>query len=243
MEKLNVLKQCTINGNIVKLPAEQLDRKLYQDVAKSLEGIGGKWNKKQGGFLFDNDPTELLAEISGGVKRNIKKEFQAFFTPEDIADWMAQNLFVEPNDSILEPNGGGGALIKAVRKEGHANKIHTCELNPIYSDELKKMQDVIFLGADFLAIDRTMRFNKIIANPPFNKNQDIDHIYKMWDLLEPKGRIVTVCSNHWTFANGKKEKTFREWVEEVEGVTYPLDSGKFKSSGTMVSSQILVIDK
>ena len=40
--KEQVLQNCTIEGNIVKLPNIQLDRKLYQEVAKSLELIGGK---------------------------------------------------------------------------------------------------------------------------------------------------------------------------------------------------------
>lgn len=41
--KEQVLQNCTIEGNVVKLPSEQLDRKLYQEVAKALELIGGKW--------------------------------------------------------------------------------------------------------------------------------------------------------------------------------------------------------
>jgi len=40
--KEQILQTCTIEGNVVKLPSEQLDRNLYIEVAKSLELIGGK---------------------------------------------------------------------------------------------------------------------------------------------------------------------------------------------------------
>ena len=43
MTKEEVLQKCTVEGNVVKLPNKQLDRKLYQEVAKALELIGGKW--------------------------------------------------------------------------------------------------------------------------------------------------------------------------------------------------------
>jgi len=81
MNKETILNDCVIEGNVVKPPAVQLDRKLYMDVAKTIEGIGGKWNKKSGGFVFQTDPTEKFERICGGEKINLKKEFQFFATP------------------------------------------------------------------------------------------------------------------------------------------------------------------
>jgi methylase of polypeptide subunit release factors len=161
---------------------------------------------------------------------------------------MAANAMlnhVDNRDLVLEPNGGDGALIKAMRNEGFKGTIYTYELNPIYQEILKELENVVFLGADFLEAESCWngKFHRIIANPPFNKNQDIDHIYQMWDMLAPGGTIVTVASRHWQTSNNKKEKTFRTWLDEKEATIYPLDNGKFKESGTMVASCILVIDK
>jgi hypothetical protein len=67
MTKIDVLKKCIVDGNVIRLPEGQLNRKLYQDVAKALELIGGKWKGgKVFGFVFQSDPTELLAQIAGG---------------------------------------------------------------------------------------------------------------------------------------------------------------------------------
>ena len=52
MDELEVLKQCRVEGNNAFLPDIQLDRKLYVKVAKRLDLIGGKWNRKIKGFVF-----------------------------------------------------------------------------------------------------------------------------------------------------------------------------------------------
>lgn len=69
-----ILRQCTVRGNVVMLPDEQLERNVYEQVAKALQGIGGKWNRKAGGFLFSRDPQDLLAKICEGDKINLKKD-------------------------------------------------------------------------------------------------------------------------------------------------------------------------
>ena len=43
MEVNEILQQCTIEGNVVRLPDIKLERKLYLEVAKRLNFIGGKW--------------------------------------------------------------------------------------------------------------------------------------------------------------------------------------------------------
>lgn len=43
MEAKEILNQCTVEGNVVKLPGVQLERKKYIEVKKHLELIGGKW--------------------------------------------------------------------------------------------------------------------------------------------------------------------------------------------------------
>lgn len=114
MTKEDVLQNCTVEGMIVKLPEGQLDRKLYQDVAKSLELIGGKWKGgKVMGFVFAEDPTDLLEQIANGDKRNLKKEFQFFGTPAKVADMMVEKIkgYYKPNFDFLEPSAGQGSLV------------------------------------------------------------------------------------------------------------------------------------
>ena len=251
--KEQVLQSCTIHDPVVKLPNVQLDRKLYMEVAKSLELIGGKWKGgKVAGFVFPQDPTELLEQVANGEKRNLKKEYQFFATPDELADDLVRRADILPGNSILEPSAGQGAIIDAVIRSGILNKLCTdlfyVEKMPTNLLMLKKKNypdNVYYVGVlndDFLNMD-TDRFDRIIANPPFSNNQDIDHIYHMYARLFPGGRIVTVASSHWEVSSNKKEKAFREWLEKVGADVEDIPAGVFKESGTMVGGKIITINK
>ncbi|MHB1692585.1 MAG: N-6 DNA methylase [bacterium] len=244
MEVLDVLKSCKINGNVVTLPDMQLDRKLYQDVAKKIELIGGKWTRKVKGFLFPDDPTSLFTDICNGDNRNIKKEFQFFETPDSIADKIISLAQIKETDRVLEPSAGRGSLIRALNRVLPQKTNIFCyelmELNRKYLAENVKSANI--MGNDFLADghERNSKYDKIIANPPFNKKQYIDHIYKMYKKLMPNGILVTMAPTSWQFNLSKKEQSFNEWVNEKAVDIIPVKRGAFKSSGTEIETVILV---
>lgn len=243
MNKLDVLQKCIVDGNIVKLPAGQLDRKLYQDVAKALELIGGKWKGgKIMGFVFPSDPSELLEQIANGENRNLKKEFQFFATPEKLADELVYLADLKQHDTILEPSAGQGAIIKAI------NKVCDCvpdcfELMDVNTTILNKSGlRFNFIGDDFFK-HNGKTYSKIIANPPFTKNQDIDHLKEMYECLSRGGRLVCITSESWVNGIQKKQVEFKDWLDEVEAEVIDIEKGSFKESGTMVGGKIVVINK
>jgi len=243
MNKEDVLKNCTVEGNIVKLPPEQLDRKLYQEVAKALELIGGKWKGgKVFGFVFPSDPTDLLDQIANGEKRNLKKEFQFFATPDPIADYLVELADIKTGEAILEPSAGQGAIIEAIYRKNRNANVFAIELMKINSSILTK-KGFQHQCCDYLKTESHPVIDKIIANPPFNKNQDIDHITKMYEDCKPGGRIVSIASKHWQLSNNKKETAFRNWLDEIDAEVIEIEKGAFKESGTMISSCIIVINK
>ena len=252
--KQEVLQSCTVENNVVKLPPQQLDRKVYMEVASALEGIGGKWNRKAGGFVFapghEEKIDEMLGRIQSGEKVNLKKEFQYFPTPEDIAVFMVNLADIRKYDRILEPSAGQGAIVdKILGVCDNTNTITLCELMEQNVSVLQKKYNPVKIvmpittTADFLAQPPTPIFDKIIANPPFTKNQDILHVHHMELMLKPGGRLVSVTSKHWKFANDKQSKYFREWLNSLNAEVYDLDNGQFKESGTMVATCVVVINK
>jgi hypothetical protein len=241
--KEEVLQNCTIEGTIVKLPNVQLERELYQEVAKSLKLIGGAWKGgKVAGFVFAFDPTELLDQISNGEKRNLKKEFQFFATPEKKADELVRLAELKNSDSILEPSAGQGAIIKAINKVTDA--IPDCyELMEVNTVILKKSGlSFNLIGKDFLN-HTGKKYTKIIANPPFTKNQDIDHLKEMYNCLADGGRLVCITSESWVSGNQKKQLDFKKWLNTVNAEVIDIEKGAFKESGTMVGAKIVVINK
>jgi hypothetical protein len=241
--KEEVLQNCKIEGLVVKLPPVQLERKLYQEVAKALELIGGKWKGgKVCGFVFQTHPTDLLEEIANGEKRNIKKEFQFFATPEKLADELVYLADLKNHDTILEPSAGQGAIIKSINKV--CDVVPDCyelmKINAIILIESKLKFNLI--GSDFFNHDGKT-YSKIIANPPFTKNQDIDHLKEMYECLSRGGRLVCITSESWVNGSQNKQVDFRKWLDKLEAEIIDIEKGSFKESGTMVGGKIIIINK
>lgn len=238
-----ILQRSTVSGCVLTLPEVQLDRKVYVEVAKSLERIGGKWNRSKNGFLFQQDPTPLLARVLDGEQVNIKKDFQCFFTPSELAqDLIAELMWVgmsSPPARALEPSAGQGAIADLIPQWLH---LEVCELEPLNRSILEEKGYTV-VAHDFLTLDRPNWYDRIVANPPFTKGQDIDHIRHMYRCLAPGGRMVSVCSTSFLHRTNRKHVEFQDWLNEVDAERHSIPEGTFKSSGTMVATCYLVIDK
>ena len=249
-EVIEVLERSIISDNVLRLP-EQLDRKLYEKVAKAIKGVNGKWNKKVQGFTFEHENVEeFIARIIDGENINLKKEYQMFFTPEKVADYVVTNYLygfskseIEKFD-ILEPSAGQGSLIKSFRKEYQKAKFFAVELEDSNRAILSKMENILLSPIkNFMMIPERFKFDIILANPPFSKNQDIDHISKMYRMLKPNGILLSFSSPHWEHAQEKKCEAFRTFLNSVEAETYPFPAGQFGESGTNIKTILIYIKK
>lgn len=236
--------RCHVENGIIKLPEGQLDRNDYLQVKKVLEGKGGKWKGgKVQGFVFSIDAEKVLSSLAEGDMSNTKKDFQFYATPDDIADRLAARLGdLEPGHRVLEPSAGAGALINAVHRRLSDVVVDCYELMPENRELLEKLDGTRLLGDDFMMADIGM-YDKIIANPPFTKNQDIAHVSRMWEHLAPGGQMAVIMSPHFEFASDKASKDFREFLESVDHDITHLEKGAFKKSGTDIKTLMLVIWK
>jgi hypothetical protein len=238
-EILNIIDKCTVEGNVVMLTCGQLDRKTYEEVNKCLESIGGKWNRKAKGHVFDSDPAELIDNlIITGETVDLKKEFQYFPTPKDIVLHMIEMAEIKPTDVLLEPEAGQGAIADLFPKENVKILIELNEKNSqILRDKGYEVMTKDFLETDYLGAD------KVIMNPPFSKQQDIDHICHAFDVLKSGGILVSIVSESPFFRENKKSVNFRKFLSDNNADIFELPEGAFKESGTMVKTRIIKIQK
>jgi len=244
---LAVLAECRVEGKTLFLPPEQLDRKVYTAVNKCLENIGGKWNRKAKGHVFDHDPTEGLENlILTGETEDMIKTFQFFPTPRSIADQMCDMAELTPSSRVLEPSCGKGDLLDALHDRGITDLIGV-ELNAEMAQHLEGKPYTTMIGIDFLAFaaDPGVKrdFSHVIMNPPFSRQQDIAHIRAAFEMLRPGGILVSVASPSWQWRENTKSQEFRDWMEcdpaikSVEVIKVP--EGAFKASGTMIPTVII----
>jgi hypothetical protein len=258
MTEEQVLQEATVSGNIIQITKESLDRDVYLNVKKKLEMIGGRWKGgKTWGFVFSEDPTNLLKDLQEGKDRNLQKEFQYFPTTGGaliaMKDFIKDYLVNKDQErlKILEPSAGQGHLIELIRDLWPKAQIDYCELMDLNKNELdrkyKNMPNIACITEDFthMAGDPEEHYDFIIANPPFTNNQDIQHIRLMYELLVSGGEIFTFCSFHWQMSTNKKEENFKKFLDNLD--EYPditeVPEKAFKNSGTNIRTMLMHITK
>ena len=240
----DILKHCTLEDSVLKLPKVQFNKKSYAEAKKWIEEAGGSWQSgKIQGFTFPFNPERVFSILKEGKRCNLQQEYQFFETPAEVADWLVMLAGgIHENDTVLEPSAGRGALIKAIHRACPSVTVECYELMPENREFLHTLSNVILLDEDFTK-DSVGYYTKIIANPPFSGNQDIDHVKLMYDRLEQGGALAAITSQHWKFASEKKCVDFRQWLEEVHGEVFEIDAGEFKESGTSINTMAVGIKK
>ena len=238
-EVIDILEQCEIKGDQLYLPNIQIERKLYLKVNEAIKCLGGKWDRKAKAHLFSDDIGNAIdnAVLSGEVV-DIKKELQYFPTPEPVINQLIELARLESSVDclLLEPSAGEGAIASRLMQYG---EVDCCEIHKDFHGSLKELGCNV-VGENFLEYRPEWRYNAIIANPPFTRQQDIDHVNHMIDCC--CGRVVSIMSAGVMFRNNHKTVQFRDRIGSLDGRLEMLPEGAFKESGTMVNACVLVVD-
>lgn len=258
-EELEILKQCKVENEVIYLPEIQLSRELYVKVKKALSSINYNWvgGKTQGFVNKKGNGIDLFNKVINEENLNIKKDYQFFETPENIVNKLIELAEINENvKTILEPSAGRGSIVKGIFNNiEHYVNIDMCELmdenwdylNEFVSKELKNGNILInlLLEKDFLNFPVRIQneYDRVIANPPFSKNQDITHVIKMYEHLNKKGILVSVMSKHFLNSEDPKSKLFKEFLSDKNVEIINLSAGEFKESGTNIETIIIKIKK
>ncbi len=166
-----------------------------------------------------------------------------FPTSKAISQKMVEEAQLEPHHLCLEPNIGGKAnLAEAIRKVVGNNNLHACEINYTLREVAIK-KGFILVEHNFLDLVAVAKYDRILANPPFENHQDYYHLLKMWECLKEDGRIVCVIG-----ASTANWDTFKHWLDLVGGSIEKLPEGCFKdhndvSQTTGTQAYLVVVDK
>ena len=237
-----ILSECVLEDNIMRLPQVQFNKKRYLEVKNRILEAGGEWNGQLNGFTFDFDAKRVFELLKSGKRCNLQQEFQYFATPDAIADIAASKFStLDGSHTILEPSAGRGSLVKAVRRRCPSAIVDCYELMPENVEHLEKVEGAHIVGTDFMNCHD--KYDRIIANPPFANNQDIDHLYMMYERLNVGGELSCIVSQHWKFANDQKCAHFRQWLEMNEAEITDFDKGDFKESGTIVGTSLIFLTR
>jgi GNAT superfamily N-acetyltransferase len=187
-----------------------------------------------------------LADLEQALQRTLlgnRKAFNDFFpTPESTAVEIADLANIEDGMKVLEPSAGNGLLADEAKASGA--DVDTVELAGQLREILKEKGHKL-IGDDFLELEPKAEYDRVLMNPPFSKDQDIDHVIHAYKHLKPGGRLVAIVSSMAGDRQNSKNKKFRELLDELGAEEQSLPEGAFKSSlnPTGVNTKVIVIDK
>lgn len=245
LDQIKIMREAELDWNKFYLQW-QLDRKQYTSINEVLETIGLKRSRKEKAHIADCSTEELKEAIddiieTGEVetlKETIKK-FQFYETPREVAEYLVELADIQPTDIVLEPSAWHGAIADCTLWKEF---VWLCmfEIDPKKVEVLNSKWYHNVNNVDFLLSEwHWSWYNKIIANPPFSKSQDVKHILKMYETLSAGGRLVSVASVGVKWREGK----LYDELKNLNPQFYDLPDGSFKESWTMVNTVIVVINK
>jgi type I restriction-modification system DNA methylase subunit len=240
---LDIIESGEVSDNLYFLPDITLDRKVYLEVNKVLIFLGGKWNRKLKAHVFTSPIGEIIDNflLTGDII-DIKKEFQIFETPLELAEKLVNLASITSETLCLEPSAGGGNIVREIYKKVGKKNIICFEICEDLVNNLKK-EGFNITQADFLNLGDIGTFDRIIMNPPFSKQQDVAHVLKALNYLKPNGLLLSIMSSGILFRTNLKTNKFWEEVKKYNYEIEELPKESFKSSGTKVNTILLTIRK
>lgn len=155
------------------------------------------------------------------------RNYEKFFTPEPIADVMADILNPMPSDVILEPHAGNGSLCRAIKRKCINAFIIAVENDSKWADSLSNKNTCdIYLQKDFLHFDSIPRFTSCIANPPFGNGINLlAHFNQIIRHVKTGGKIVMIVPETFT--------------PDIPHETIPINNWSANSDGTTTAIKII----
>lgn len=236
------------------------------DLVDKVNKILAEWYGEAIGDGQTQEPDPL-----DDIKTTPAKRYGFFPTPDGAAKevfdgvWLTQSKD-KPPLRILEPSAGTGNLARRCiskprtvdrddewnrrRIEEHNashrfdNQVDVVEIQPDLARALEAegIYHRVYCS-DFHALkpETTGLYDIVVANPPFDRERDIDHVVHMLDFLKPGGQLVAIMSAGTEFRQTKKAIAFREMMKSKGARIRDLPAGSFSEVGTNVNTIVVSI--
>lgn len=235
------------NGNAhLWFTRDDLVEKVNKMLAEYYGEVIGDGQTKQPDDLFRN------------IKTTPARNFGFFPTPDDAADDLIGGVsFMQKADAapllVLEPSAGTGNLARRCvfnEKPGTDSYgrpidytkrtiVDCVELQPALAGALESSRLYRKVYAkDFLSLtpEVTGLYDRIVMNPPFDMERDIDHVAHAMKFLKPDGELCAIMSAGTEFRETKKAIAFRALMTKLNAKWRDLPPASFSEVGTYVNT-------
>ena len=200
--------------------------------------------------LYEMQPT-ISARSSNRIK------MQQYSTPLPMA-WIAGRFAMadKADGSVLEPTAGNGMLVFTIP----VGQVHVNELDKTRLDNLREQGFAQVTQQDATEpFDGDVRYDVVIANPPFGKREAVEYDGKKILGLDPQitlnalssmkddGRAAIIIGGNMEYANNgaiKSMKPFFTYLYDHYNVKGVIDmgGGLYAKQGTTFPTRMILID-
>lgn len=242
---LDVIGRATVEGTHLYLSG-QLDRDTYVKTDKVLKAAGGKWNRKAGAHVFERCAEDRIQQMLVTRSVIVPQDFGYFPTPKPVVELLLDLADLEDGQKVLEPSAGRGNIALPVAEiTGSVSCVElledNCEALEMALADASVKATVV--RGDFLKMTppEFPVYDRVVMNPPFEKQADIRHVFHAFKYLKDGGKLVAVMSASVMFRDNNLTREFRDFVNRRGGVIQELPAGSFKVSGTNVNTVVVTI--
>lgn len=147
------------------------------------------------------------------------RNYEKFFTPPEVADFMVGLLNPKAGELILEPSAGRGSIVKAIKRNAPGCSVFAIEINKDFNTELSEVADVIAI-TDFLELEDMYQCDGCIANPPFGNGIDLHaHVDQIRKFVVPDGKIVMIVPADFDPKREHRIHHLNNWSQNSDGTT------------------------
>lgn len=197
------------------------------------------------------DINRALAEFYGEVlpdaedenaprsaSREVSKDLAYYPTPDKAAETLIYGAYIGADMTVLEPSCGCGRLLDMIRqkaKDVRNVRALGIEVHAGRADEARS-KGFNVLTANFLDVEPSPDFDRVVMNPPFSGKHYLKHIRHALKFLKPDGRLVAILPATAWYDHG-------ELTGDLKGEWRDLPAGSFSESGTNVPTGYIAIHK
>lgn len=213
------------------------------------DGKGGKeYDRKLSAALtaspFERAKTFYWAQAKNTKRRDQREGVDYFATPEPVGFKMVEWAGIQPNDKVLEPSAGHGAIARFFPDTADVTMVE-----PSY--ELSQRAGLAngnarIVNDKFESLHITNKYDAIVMNPPYGHGGKtaIEHLAKAAKHLRNGGRIVALIPR-----GGMADNRLNDFLESEDAAnlyrvaSVDLPSATFERAGTSVNTRIVVLER